>query len=250
MNKSFIFKVIFGVITAILIVLPIIFRSISQIILGLTEKGITIETVYPLILIPVIAMLIALLRIVIGLNFTSVYAPALLIVTSFYLNFELTVSIFLISVILSFLLKSIINRFHIHQAVKISLISSLISIILLICLDLTPAGLFPLQTGSSILLPVILIALIGEKFYTFKLTKTNAASEISQIIKTVIFSAASFILLGGNFLNWHFTNIKDAILMFPEVIIICTLITFFIGKYTGLRLSEIIRFRKLIFKSK
>lgn len=250
MNKNTLLKVILIVTLSILAVFLVLSSSISHLINSLISNGYSYQSLYPLISMPLIALFVAISRIIVGINLSSVYLPTLLVVSSFYLNPILIFGLFTLILTLSYLIKLITNKLHVHFAIKVSLINSLVCLFILPVLFLIK-GSFTTNIDPIILVySSVILALIGEKFLTFKFTKSSFFIEFSQLLKNLAFSAICYYLLGGEILGWQFTPIMNFIKLFPEITIISVILILAIGRYTGLRISEIYRFRKLIFKSK
>lgn len=222
----------------------------------LISAGISEEILYLLLTLPIIGFFFAFSRIIIGINIQGASLPVLTIFSSFILGPLLTLEIFLIGIVFGYIAKFSILDLRLHFAVKVSFIMSFLTISFLFCLPIintiTP---FQNSLGASIMvIGLLLVNLINDKYLTFKISKTSMKSNFLTIINTLIFSFISYFLLGGAFIvnnnSIHFSNLRNFISEYPDSIFIALILTVIIGGYTGLRVTEIFRFRKLIFKSK
>lgn len=250
MNKNTLSRAIPAIALGIFSIFLIFSSSISHLITYLIEAGYQYKNLYPLLVMPFIGLFVAICRIMIGINLSSVYLPSLLIISSFYIEPLIVFSIFITVLIISYLIKTISNKLHIHFAVKVSLINSIISLLIFPILLILEFSFKSLSNREIIVYTFLIIALIGEKFLTFKITKSSIFTEFMQVIKNLIFSLVCFFILGGKLGNFQFTYLKELIFVFPEITVICIICILLIGRYSGLRLSEVFRFRKLLFKSK
>ena len=88
--------------------------------------------------------------------------------------------------------------------------------------------------------PVLFMILLAEEFTRTQLTKSKKA--INLTVGTL-----GLAVLGSVAMEWR--EVQKVVLTYPVVIIIVTvIINLVVGNYTGIRLSEIKRFRKAIRK--
>ena len=90
-------------------------------------------------------------------------------------------------------------------------------------------------------IPVLILALLAEDFSRVQLGK-SAKVAINLTAETLILALISYV-----FMSWKF--IQEFALLRPEIwILLILVIDFVLGRYIGLRLMEVWRFRKLISK--
>ena len=89
--------------------------------------------------------------------------------------------------------------------------------------------------------PIMIFVLLAETFVEAQITRSLATS-VSMTLETVVLAFIAYKLIS-------FPWIQAQVLLHPEVSVILILIAdILIGKYKGLRLLEIWRFRKLLNK--
>ena len=91
--------------------------------------------------------------------------------------------------------------------------------------------------GLSVFPILIMISLV-EKFIAAQISK-GAKTAIWLSLETLVLSVAGYYLTGWELL-------RSLILGYPELILLTVLINIFFGRWTGLRLSEYIRFKEVI----
>lgn len=247
MEKIDLKKIIFISIFVITCILLGFLGQISHAINLLQSSGIDQNTLYLLLIIPFIALFISFCRIIIGINVPTILIPTILIFSLFTIGFNTTLLFLCLSIILALLGKYLITEFHLHFSSKISIIFSFVSIGLILAL---PFLKNTLALTATAIYPILIVCFINEKQFSFKISKSSLINDFKSILKVVAFSLFCFFILGGIILSYQFPEIKQFILAYPESILLAFLLNFVIGQYTGLRISEVIRFRKLIFKSK
>ena len=121
------------------------------------------------------------------------------------------------------------------------------SLVLLIgCLTFMPFIFLSLRFQAAVflnsaLVPVLILILIGENLAEVQLKKTPKKA-IRATLETLFLASFSFFILNAFFL-------RKMMLLYPELMMIFTIgLNLWIGHFTGLRLIEYRRFRKLLKK--
>lgn len=250
--KTLIFGSLLFLLSAAIVFLGLLSRSVAV----LQGMGVSPEVIYLTEILPFIGLFLAFFRIILGVNVTNIFIPIVIILTSFVLGMGLTLEVLLISLVLAYLTRYLISEFHLHLAVKSSLIITLVSIGLILILPFLRNSKLFIDSNSHLVIiyGLLIIAILNEKLSTLKMTHNNLWGDLKNVIKTIIFAIICFLFLGGTIYwspeyQWQWPWLKNFIMNFPESIFIALFLTFAIGRYTGLRVSEIFRFRKLIFKN-
>ena len=246
-------KIVLSIIFLILCGLMAYFQVIHTTLDYLLASGFDNDTIYLTLTIPIITFLVSFARIIIGISINTIYIPIIIILTSLAIGLNITLIILVLCLVLAILAKYFINEFHFHFGSKISIIISIVTIGLIFALPLI-SSINKTISPQLLVYGALITSVINEKFFNYKINKNTITGDLKQILKTLLFCIFSYFLLGGTSqigdLTINFSAFKNLILAFPEIILISLLINIFIGQYTGLRLDEVIRFRKLIFKNK
>lgn len=255
MNPTKLKPLILGSLLFLICATIAIFGLLQSSISILTHNSVTPDIIYLALILPFIGFFLAIFRILIGLNIPNILVPITIITASFLLGPLISLLILAICVLFAYLAKYLISEFHLHVGVKNSLIITLASIGLLLSLSWlqTLSAFHQINLNLIIIYGVLTISVINEKFLTFKISKNSLIGDIKSLFKTIIFSLITFLILGGKFIwgsaFFQIDWLQKIIMTYPESIFLALLLTFLIGQYTGLRLSEVFRFRKLIFKN-
>ncbi len=106
-------------------------------------------------------------------------------------------------------------------------------------LVLIAGGMFQ-RTGlaSVSIFPILIMIALVEKFVATQIKK-GARTAIILSVETLIISIICFLLVSSN-------QLKAFVQTYPWVVILTVLVNIALGKWTGLRLSEYIRFKEVL----
>lgn len=198
--------------------------------------GIPANTIVLLLLIPVIATLVTFVRVIIGLPSLEMLVP---IILSFaFVAVGIVTGLIIVTAVIcaSFLSRALLKHASIMFFPKRSL--SLLILSLFVFASLTIAIMLDVQSIKALsIFPVLILTLLGDSIVTVQLRK--------PIGETVIITAVTIALgLAGYFLATSLFT-RDLIILWPEVILLTVPVNFLLGRYFGLRLMEVFRFRTL-----
>lgn len=86
--------------------------------------------------------------------------------------------------------------------------------------------------------PIIVMIILTEKFVEVQIEKGNKTA-IRLTLETLILSIVSYYIV-----SWE--SFKTIILAFPEIILLTILLNIAFGRFSGLRVVEYFRFRKIL----
>lgn len=217
----------------------------------LETAGVSEEMLIILFSFPFIATIIGIARYYIGVKTFNLYSPILLTLAYYLLMTDLegdytkkvvlggvlgvffTTIVILTSIITHNLLKSI----RLHFFPKISLGISLITIAL--TLTLIFLYYFELvEKGSINITSLVLIAAVSEHFIN-TYNKKNLKISLKLSIETILLSIFCYLFIAAQ-------PVQHLLLNRPELMIINIPMNYMIGKFKGLRLNEMLRFRDIL----
>jgi hypothetical protein len=101
-------------------------------------------------------------------------------------------------------------------------------------------GAFWHKTGllEMTVFPILVMVLLTEKFISVQIERGNKGAAM-LVLETLVLAVGCYFLV-----NWQFFRIL--VLGYPEIVFLTLIINYFVGKWTGLRLFEMYRFRKVI----
>ncbi|HAI22697.1 TPA: hypothetical protein DCP77_01620 [Candidatus Collierbacteria bacterium] len=204
------------------------------------SEGVSPNTLVLLFLFPLVAALVAFSRQVIGVSGFGIITPALLSVA--FLSTGGLVGMVLMIFILGVatFARTLIKKVKIPYLSKLAILIWIISMAVLVLLLVSPMIGLERLMGVGIF-PIMLFVLLAETFIEAQITRSLSTS-MWMTTETVILAFVAYKLMSA---PW----IQSQVLLHPEIsVIVILIVDLFIGKYKGLRLSEVWRFRKIVFR--
>jgi len=202
--------------------------------------GVPANTIVLLLLLPVVAAIIAAARHLVGLRGFGIFLPAALSVVFVATGPIVGIGLFLAIVTVSVLARIIFRKTKIklQYLPRMALILWFVVLGVLAILFAAPIIKHPELYKVSIF-PVLILALLAEDFTRVQLGK-SAKVAIHLTSETLVLALVSYAFL-------TFKPLQKFALLNPEILLLGVAVCdFMLGKYVGLRLMEIWRFRKLI----
>lgn len=216
------------------------FNFVKMAIRNSVASGIPANTIVLLLLLPLVSFLIAFSRNVVGIRGFGIFLPAALSVVFVAIGPIVGVALFLIIVAISTVVRMILRKLKVKMQYlpRMSFILWAIVVGILGVLFLAPVIDFKGFSNVSIFAVLVLI-LLAEDFIRVQLGK-SAKTALTLTAETLILSAVSYLFL-------TLKPIQTFVLLNPEISLLTAVVgDFVLGKYTGLRVMEFYRFRKLI----
>ncbi len=195
--------------------------------------GVPANTIVLILLLPFLATLVAFVRHVIGLPSLDLLVPIALSITLVATGI-IAGSILLFAILLaSSIGRLILRRVRIMQLPKKAVSILIVAIFVFGSLVISAAnGILSVKQLS--IFPILLLILLGEKIISLQLTRSfNETLTITGV--TIFIGLLGFLVLSTELF-------RQAILLYPEIIVLLIPANFAIGRYFGLRLTEIYRF--------
>lgn len=205
--------------------------------ISLLHLPVQTQSVYEvLLLVPFGILVIVLLRNFVGLSAFGTFAPVLIALS--FRETELLKGILLFIMIVS---MGLVFRFYLER-LRLLLVPRLAAVVTIVVLLMTAISLFSsqagLETGLSVsLFPMVIISMVIERM-SIVWEERGAATAIREGLGSLLMAALAYLLISMDVLEYWVT-------VFPEVNLIVLGLIVALGRYTGFRLTELIRFRQL-----
>jgi 7 transmembrane helices usually fused to an inactive transglutaminase/Transglutaminase-like superfamily len=190
-----------------------------------------------LLLLPVAALIVCLFRNVIGLISFGTFAPALLGLAFRDLTTLPGILVFLSILLVGWLMRRVLDRYHLLQVPRIALMLSLVVIMLVSIIILANYFSMPATRYIS-LFPLVILTGMIERFWTLEAEDGMVAS-FKTLFITLFISATIALVLSMPALTRH-------LFRYPETLGVVMALLLLIGRYTGYRLMELFRFRDFL----
>lgn len=197
------------------------------------------QNVYRILLtVPLGAFFIVILRNIIGVKTFGTFMPILIALS--FRETELLWGVILFSVIVAI---GLLLRFYLEY-LKLLLVPRLVSVLIIVVLILAGISLLShkleIERGLSVaLFPIVILAMTIERL-SVVWEELGPQEALKEGFGSLLAAVIGYLIMTNSFLQY-------VIFVFPELLLVVLAITLLLGRYKGYRLSELWRFRALIF---
>ncbi len=211
---------------------------LQHLIRDAVSKGLPANIIVLLLLFPLVVSIIAASRHVIGLRGFGIYIPAVLSVA--FVSTEIITGIIIFAAVLlaATITRRLVKDLNLPYLPRTAMILWGVSVFILILLIISSKfEIFQLLTIS--IFPILIIIILTENFMNSQLF--NSQREAMKIaFETLIVAIICSLIISQDI-------VQKFVLLYPEVSLLGTaFINYLIGKYTGLRLAEFLRFSSIL----
>ncbi|QDH71083.1 inactive transglutaminase family protein [Marilutibacter alkalisoli] len=202
---------------------------------SLTTLPVHVQNVYrALLLIPIGILLIVFLRNVVGVRTFGTFMPVLISLA--FRETDLASGVMLFSMIV---VLGLAVRFYLEH-LKLLLVPRLAVVVIVVIMLMLLVSLLGYRlnfdVGLSVaLFPMVIMAMTIERI-SIVWEEHGPADAIKQAIGSLVVAIACYLAM-------YHPQVEHFVFVFPEVLLIVLAITLLLGRYTGYRLSELLRFR-------
>lgn len=214
-----------------------LWNSISYLVNFMISKGIPSNTIVLLLMLPVIATIIALLKQVIGITTFGLYTPSIITLSFLALGLKFGLLILIIIIVTGAILRKALDRFHLLHIPRVAIVLTISTLIILLMLAFgTYLGIS--QIATIAVFPMLIMTTLAEKFVSALGGKGFYAALLLMLETTIVSLICYWVV------EWQY--LQTLILGHPEIILLLLLINYGLGRWTGLRLVEYVRFREVM----
>lgn len=204
------------------------------------NQGVPLQTVALLLMLPIIATLVAFFRQVVGVKAFGIYTPS--IFTFALLAFDPNGLKYGVAIFISILLVGMVTRYLLKsfRLLYLPRVAITLSVVALAILGILALGGSYQRTGLAAIsiFPLLIMITLAEKF---------VATQIEKGTKTALLLAGETLLIaivGYYLISWR--DLVLTLLQYPWLILLTFVINFMLGRFAGLRITEYLRFRKVL----
>jgi 7 transmembrane helices usually fused to an inactive transglutaminase/Transglutaminase-like superfamily len=190
-----------------------------------------------LLLLPLAALIICVYRNIIGLNSFGTFAAALVGLSFRELHSLPGFLVFVTIVLIGWLMRRVLDYYHLLQVPRVSLMLSLIVVVLILAIVGANMQGLPATLYIS-LFPIIILTGMVERFWTLE-TEDGTSSSFRTLLTTMLIATTIALLCGVPL-------VVGCLFRYPEMIGLIMACQLLIGRYTGYRLTELFRFRDFL----
>ncbi len=203
----------------------------------LVNRGVPINSIILILMLPVVATIIALFRQIIGIKAFGIYTPSIITLSFLALGLKYGLIVFFVILIVGTIVRFFIRKIKILYLPAMAIILIIVTLAILILLWV---GAFYNKTNILTLsvFPILIMISLIEKFIAVQIGK-GLSNAIKLTLETVLLSIVCYFLV-----SWQ--TLRIIVLGYPEIIILLILLNLLVGRWSGLRLLEYLRFWKVI----
>jgi hypothetical protein len=210
-----------------------IFRGLSLFQLPAAER----QLVEILLLLPIAALIICVFRNLIGLASFGTFAPALIGLAFHDLHSLPGLAVFVTILLIGWLMRRVLDHYHLLQVPRIATMLTLIMCVLITVVVLSNQWGAPTTRYIS-LFPMIILCGMVERFWTLE-TEDSTSASFRTLLQTLVIATTIALVLSWRGLVHH-------LFRYPETLGLVMAAQLLIGRYTGYRFMELLRFRDFL----
>ena len=190
-----------------------------------------------LLLMPLAALIVCVSRNVIGLGSFGTFTPALIGLAFHDLNSWPGLFVFLSILMVGWFMRRMLDRYHLLQVPRVATMLTLIMSVLILLIVLS--NLYGATTTRYIsLFPIVILTGMVERFWTLE-NEDSLYASFRTLGMTMLISVAIALVLSRPWIVQH-------LFCYPETLALLMACQLMIGRYTGYRIVELIRFRDFL----
>ena len=198
--------------------------------------GIPANTIFLILLTPIIALCISFVRVVVGLPTLDMLVPIALAFAFVSVGVWAGLLILTSIILAAYVSKLLISRLRMMFYPKRSL--SLLILSIFVFAALTASLVFDfVQIVNLSIFPILILMLLGDSIVSVQLHKSF--SETFMITTTTLALGLFGFVLATS------TMVQNTLILYPELVLLVIPLNILIGRYFGLRLLEFVRFNEL-----
>ncbi len=207
-------------------------------ILDLTRLPLKLrDTLSLMLLLPLGALITAVLRNIVGLRTLGTFAPALLAMSFIYASWGTALVILTVVVTVGLVGRTMLEKLHLLMVPRLSIVLTLIILCVVFAVSMLNFWM-PDQSAQSVLIPLVILTILIERFFVTS-EEDSTSFAVQLVLGTVVVAAFCYLLLRSQ-------AIGQLVLTYPEIHFFTIAAFIIIGRYTGYRLTELWRFRDLV----
>lgn len=212
------------------------YNFLSHFINSLINRGVSINTILLILMLPLVATVITFARQVVGIKAFGIYIPTILTLTFAAIGIQAGFLIIILILTVGTLIRVALKRLRLLYLPRIALMITAVSISTLVLFYFS-ARMPNLSLISVSIFPILILIMLSEEFVKVQIEE-GVKNALILTLETLILSIISFYIV-----NWNM--MRNLLLSYPEIILITFIINLILGKWTGLRLWELYRFREV-----
>ncbi len=189
------------------------------------------------LILPIGALFTALVRTIIGIRTFGTFSPTLLALAFVYNDWRSGLCIFFVVIATGFVSRTLLDRLKLLLVPRLGIILTMV--VMLMVLSISVMNYFKwAPDGQTVLLPMVILTNLVERFYVTS-EEDSIFQAVRLLVTTVFMALAIYLLLSS-------PGLGNLLFYYPELHFFTVAALILMGRYTGYRLTELVRFRDLV----
>ncbi|MEX2054693.1 MAG: 7TM domain-containing protein [Candidatus Andersenbacteria bacterium] len=203
----------------------------------LVNRGVPINNIVLILMLPVIATILSFARQVIGIKAFGLITPAMTTLSFLVMGLPYGLAVFLVVLLSGTLTRLLLRKLRLLYLPRMALVLTNASLAILVLLGFGVVTERAATLSFSIF-PILILTILAEEFIAVQF-KAGARTALTTTAWTLLLAIMCFYIV-----SWEL--FRTFLLSYPEIILLAIPINILLGRWTGLRLTEYIRFRELL----
>lgn len=196
--------------------------------------GIPANTIVLILLIPVFATIITFFRTVVGLPSLEMFVPIVLSFVFVAIGISTSLVVLTAIILAAYVSRKILSSIQLMFFAKRSISLMFLAFFVLAALTMV-AVLNPSSINELSIFPLLMLTLMGDSIVAVHMHK-SIQETLRVAIVTIVLGLVGYVLATA-------VPVRDIIILYPETVLLTIVSNYFIGRYFGLRLTEVFRFK-------
>ncbi len=205
------------------------------------RSGVPEKTMILILALPLVVTIVSFSRQVIGFRVFGIYLPSILAIVFLDIGLKYGLILFAMIITIGTLMRFLMRRYRLLYLPRMAI--TLTTIALAMVGFLVIAGYYDFTNiAQATVFSMMLMIILAEKFIEAEIEK-GLLETIKLTVETLIISIGAVLLV-----RWPL--LQNYLLSHPEVILLVIIFNMSVGRWTGLRLREYVRFQDVINEEK
>jgi len=200
------------------------------------RMGIPANTIFLILLTPILALLVSFTRVVVGLPTLDMLVPIALAFAFVSVGITIGMFVLLAIILASFIAKRSLSSLKVMFYPKRSL--SMLFLAIAVFAALTIGVVLELDRVLSVsIFPILILMLLGDLIVSVQLHKSSG--------ETLLITGTTVALGLAGYIAATSLWIQDTLILYPEIVLLVIPLNILVGRYFGLRIIELLRFNSV-----
>lgn len=213
-------------------------NALSYVVNALVNAGVPTASIALILMLPIVATLLAFSRQVIGIKAFGMFTPAAVTLAFLAIGLKYGLVIFVVVLFAATASRVLLRRFRLLYLPRMAIVLTAVSFSVLALFGvgtlLRAAG-----TLAFSVFPILLLASLAEQFVEAQI-RLGSRTATRLTLETLLLSVIATLIV-----RWE--TLRSLVVGFPELILLTIPFNILLGRWTGLRFAEYVRFRAILF---